>query len=591
MGRAQGDAERILVVLGQLRGLAQTVGDDATAAVQRKGRIGREKAEECWERVLAAGKDVHQMAKAVDAFEKSMALGLMGKPLPSDKSLLIAEETRRPVMVSSSRGGARNKRAADGDVADHDVAEMAVRKHNKKGSDKGGTSGSSMACDEPADVHMSPTDGGGVLDEYPPVGAVAHLREVWEKRDHQYCKPPSVHDLRLQGKLSPAAVEKKLSSVPLPLCPSGPHTPHFGRYPHPPHSRKASQQQQQQQQHGHDAQGGGGVGGDGMDGHVILRGMKQLGQQEGVSPDGDAKALLFRVGRGDMYQFNGRVTPSAPQRVRVPQLQLGMNGGAVKGLGQLIGVSRQCVRAEEDMYDEVVVHDDEDEIYARPYDSEILDLDQQHDNNTNNNKASDAPCFSPRVMDNNSIHSSSPPPCQQAASSVMTSPRSPRCKRNMKPIGPKREEDQYEVTDNEGQRWERLDEKESEPPKYVPRWAVKGKWRVSALSQLDWDPDSIFGIGLPRINLRAMFSSHEELFKSLLREHPADRPRRSSAVWIGMDKLTIDEVRCYRERTRHVKDMSHLVQGGDLPSVAEGPSGGGLGGNGVSAAVAVGHRG
>lgn len=108
------------------------------------------------------------------------------------------------------------------------------------------------------------------------------------------------------------------------------------------------------------------------------------------------------------------------------------------------------------------------------------------------------------------------------------------------PLSPKRDEDNYEISDKD----ENSDE-ENEPDrshKHVPKWCSNYLQLLAAQSSTD--PDSIFGSKVPSCDLKIIFS--DETYKRFGRERP-QRRRGSSANW-KKDRLRPQEISEYKEK-------------------------------------------
>lgn len=117
--------------------------------------------------------------------------------------------------------------------------------------------------------------------------------------------------------------------------------------------------------------------------------------------------------------------------------------------------------------------------------------------------------------------------------------------RQTTPLSPKRDEDNYEISEKDAN-----SDEEGEPDrskKHVPRWC--GFYLKELEAQSSWDPDSIFGSQVPRCDLNAVFT--DELYKSCRKERP-QRKRGSSQDW-KKDRLRSAEVKDYKRKMGHVK--------------------------------------
>lgn len=112
-------------------------------------------------------------------------------------------------------------------------------------------------------------------------------------------------------------------------------------------------------------------------------------------------------------------------------------------------------------------------------------------------------------------------------------------------LGPKYDEDQYEVTDKDTE-----SENEMTPntraKKHIPAWCAN--WRQKAIAQIAVDPESIFGIVMPKCELETIFT--EKNYQTMGLARPK-RVRGSSGNWT-FDKLTQNEIDMYRAKCGQV---------------------------------------
>lgn len=115
------------------------------------------------------------------------------------------------------------------------------------------------------------------------------------------------------------------------------------------------------------------------------------------------------------------------------------------------------------------------------------------------------------------------------------------------PLSPKKAEDNYEMSDKD-------EDSEGEEPdrshKYVPGWCKT--WLETVSAQSSWDPDTIFGKGVPQCDLDSIFSL--DLYKQYSRERPK-RKRGSSGQW-QKDRLRSKEVEDYKRKMGQTKPFS-----------------------------------
>jgi hypothetical protein len=115
----------------------------------------------------------------------------------------------------------------------------------------------------------------------------------------------------------------------------------------------------------------------------------------------------------------------------------------------------------------------------------------------------------------------------------------------MVPLPPKNDEDQYEVTDKDTDSEDELSPN-SRAKKHIPPWCVN--WRQKAIAQIAVDPESIFGVTVPKCELDVIFTDENYRRMGLLRPK---RARGSSGNW-AFDKLTQEEVDKYRAKCGQV---------------------------------------
>lgn len=112
-------------------------------------------------------------------------------------------------------------------------------------------------------------------------------------------------------------------------------------------------------------------------------------------------------------------------------------------------------------------------------------------------------------------------------------------------LGPKVDDEQYEVTDKDTDSESELSPN-SRSKKHIPSWCVN--WRQKAIAQIAVDPESIFGVTVPKCELDIIFTQHNYQQMGL---HRPKRARGSSGNWT-FDKLTQDEVDRYRAKLGQV---------------------------------------
>ena len=115
----------------------------------------------------------------------------------------------------------------------------------------------------------------------------------------------------------------------------------------------------------------------------------------------------------------------------------------------------------------------------------------------------------------------------------------------MIPLAPKNKEDQYDITDKDTDSEDEMTPN-TRAKKHVPAWCVN--WRQKAIAQIALDPESIFGVTVPKCDLDVIFT--EENYRRMGISRPK-RQRGSSGNW-AFDKLTQDEVDRYRAKCGQV---------------------------------------
>lgn len=108
------------------------------------------------------------------------------------------------------------------------------------------------------------------------------------------------------------------------------------------------------------------------------------------------------------------------------------------------------------------------------------------------------------------------------------------------PLSPKREEDNYEISDKDENSDEEMEPDRSH--KHVPSWCTNYLQLLAA--QRSIDPDSIFGSKVPSCDLNTIFSN--ETYIRFGRTRPM-RKRGSSANW-KKDKLRREEISEYKQK-------------------------------------------
>ncbi|CAK0866125.1 unnamed protein product [Prorocentrum cordatum] len=120
------------------------------------------------------------------------------------------------------------------------------------------------------------------------------------------------------------------------------------------------------------------------------------------------------------------------------------------------------------------------------------------------------------------------------------------------PVGPKRVEDNYDISDTE----EDLNGNRVEPDrtgKHVPSWSTNYLQAVQAQASLD--PDSIFGTRVPQCDLEAIFPDR---FYRMGFNPVKKRRRGSSGAW-APDALGRQEIKTYAARMGHTRRFSTVA--------------------------------
>ena len=115
----------------------------------------------------------------------------------------------------------------------------------------------------------------------------------------------------------------------------------------------------------------------------------------------------------------------------------------------------------------------------------------------------------------------------------------------MIPLGSKVKEDQYEISDKDTDSENELSPN-SRAKKHIPAWCVN--WRQKTIAQVAVDPESIFGVTVPKCDLDVVFI--EKNYRKMGLQRPK-RVRGSSGNWT-FDKLTQEEVDKYRAKLGQV---------------------------------------
>jgi hypothetical protein len=113
------------------------------------------------------------------------------------------------------------------------------------------------------------------------------------------------------------------------------------------------------------------------------------------------------------------------------------------------------------------------------------------------------------------------------------------------PLGPKHVDDQYDVTDKDTDSENELSPN-TRAKKKIPGWCTN--WRQKTIAQVAVDPESIFGISMPKCDLDVIFTDRN--YRKMGLQRPK-RARGSSGNWT-FDKLSQDEIDKYRAKLGQV---------------------------------------
>ena len=118
---------------------------------------------------------------------------------------------------------------------------------------------------------------------------------------------------------------------------------------------------------------------------------------------------------------------------------------------------------------------------------------------------------------------------------------------------PPSEEDQYEMTEWEDSDTEmQEDDKERKRSnKKIPAWCIG--WIETAKTQTSIDPDTVFGLRLPRCDLSVLFGHTNNAYM-----RARNGKRGSSGEW-GMDDMTRKELAEYRQVMGHTQQLEQVV--------------------------------
>jgi hypothetical protein len=115
----------------------------------------------------------------------------------------------------------------------------------------------------------------------------------------------------------------------------------------------------------------------------------------------------------------------------------------------------------------------------------------------------------------------------------------------MVPLGAKIVEEQYDISDKDTDSENEVSPN-SRAKKHIPSWCAN--WRQKTIAQVAVDPESIFGVTVPKCDLDIIFT--EKNYRKMGLQRPK-RVRGSSGNWT-FDKLTQDEIDIYRAKLGQV---------------------------------------
>lgn len=129
-------------------------------------------------------------------------------------------------------------------------------------------------------------------------------------------------------------------------------------------------------------------------------------------------------------------------------------------------------------------------------------------------------------------------------------------------LKPKLDEDNYEISEHDGDSEEEGGENRDRSGKHVPRWCET--YLQDLNEQADIDPDTIFAAKVPRCDLEVVFT--DEMYRLANKSRPK-RMRGSSGDW-RKDRLTCNEIKSYKSRMGHLRSWDEKVESAETPAVS-----------------------
>lgn len=115
------------------------------------------------------------------------------------------------------------------------------------------------------------------------------------------------------------------------------------------------------------------------------------------------------------------------------------------------------------------------------------------------------------------------------------------------PLSPKKDEDNYELSEKGENSDEEDDGDRKHSGKHVPKWC--SDYLDILKAQSSWDPDTVFGSKVPHCDIEAVFP--DELYTKMRKDRP-QRRRGSSQDW-KRDRLRSREVAEYKKKMQQTK--------------------------------------
>lgn len=120
-------------------------------------------------------------------------------------------------------------------------------------------------------------------------------------------------------------------------------------------------------------------------------------------------------------------------------------------------------------------------------------------------------------------------------------------------IQPKREEDNYEISEHDENSDEEGDKSRERSGKHVPRWCAT--YLEDLQRQANIDPDTIFSSKVSCCDLDAVFT--DDMYREVGKQRPK-RTRGSSGDW-QKDRLSCVEINRYKSRMGHLRSWDEEV--------------------------------